>query len=175
MVDDVDGVTVDGRAKPFASIHPDTFSRLRVYSQPAALLTVENYASFNRYVREIDDGVLVVYVGGFPSAAVVDLLVRLLTVLDGAVPFFHWGDIDPGGLRIFRFLEETLPRPPVPHQMDYSLAQSKGRPGPSDASLTTIAASSSAIADVAERLCQGGDIRYLEQEALDPVSPLISR
>ena len=95
--------------------------------------------------------------------------------MDGCVPFLHWGDIDPGGLRIFRFLEETLPRAPLPHQMDYALAQAKGRPGIPDASLTSIARSSSAIADVAERLCQGGDIRYLEQEALDPVSPLISQ
>jgi hypothetical protein len=31
---------------------------------PTAILTIENYASFNRQVREIEDGSLVVYTGG---------------------------------------------------------------------------------------------------------------
>jgi hypothetical protein len=75
-------------------------------------------------------------------------------------------------MKLFGYLPETLPRPPVPHQMDYSLAQAKGRPGPADASLTTIATSSSAVAALAERLCREGDTRHLEREALDPVSPL---
>nr|WP_283809570.1 hypothetical protein [Bradyrhizobium manausense] len=31
-------------------------------------MTVENYASFNRQVREIEDGSLVMYTGGFPTS-----------------------------------------------------------------------------------------------------------
>lgn len=83
-------------------------------------------------------------------------------------------DIDLGGVRIFRFLEETLPRPPMPHQMDYELAQSKGHPGSADGSLSAIAISSSAVSALAERLSRANDIRHLEQEALDPVSPRVA-
>ena len=55
-----------------------------------------------------------VYTGGFASTGVVDLLKSILALVSPSVPFFHWGDIDPGGLRIFRFLEETLRALPFP-------------------------------------------------------------
>ncbi|WP_283807332.1 Wadjet anti-phage system protein JetD domain-containing protein [Bradyrhizobium sp. Tv2a-2] len=64
------GRLIDGRAKPFASIHPETLSQLSILERPMAVLTIENYASFNRQVREIEDGSLVVYIGGFPAAGV---------------------------------------------------------------------------------------------------------
>jgi hypothetical protein len=145
---------------------------LRLTSQPTALLTIENYATFNRYVREINDGALIVYTGGFASVGVVDFLKSLLAMLDSAVPFFHWGDIDPGGLRIFRFLEENLPRPPRPHLMTRALAEAHGRPAARDATLAAIAKTSSAVAELAAWLATGETIKHLEQEALDPSSPL---
>jgi len=46
---------------------------------------------------------------GVPSAAVTDLLKRLSKEIDD-VPFLHWGDIDVGGLRIFRYVEEMIAR-----------------------------------------------------------------
>jgi Uncharacterized protein conserved in bacteria C-term(DUF2220) len=110
FAEDREGILVHGRAVPFASFHPEMLHLLKLCGRPTALLTIENYASFNRYVREIDDGALVVYTGGFASVGVVELLKSLLTMADPAVPFFHWGDIDPWGLRIFRFLEEALSR-----------------------------------------------------------------
>jgi hypothetical protein len=45
-------------------------SLIKLCGQPAALLTIENYASFNRHVREINDGALVLYTGGFASTGV---------------------------------------------------------------------------------------------------------
>lgn len=172
LVADHDGVLVHGRAKPFASVHPDLFPLLRVCGNPSALLTIENYASFNRYVREIEDGTLVVYTGGFASAGVIELLTRLLNTVDGSIPFFHWGDIDPGGLRIFRFLEETLPRAPLPHLMTRDLAMTKGRPGTRDPSLAAIASTNSGLSDLARWLAQDASARHLEQEALNPASPI---
>jgi hypothetical protein len=67
VVEDKAGVLVHGRAVPFASIHPEMLPLLGLCGHPTALLTIENYASFNRQVREIDDGALVVYTGGFAS------------------------------------------------------------------------------------------------------------
>jgi hypothetical protein len=37
-----------------------------------AILTIENYASFNRQVREIEDGSLVVYTGWLGDAHLID-------------------------------------------------------------------------------------------------------
>jgi len=165
------GILVDGRGKPFASIHPEMLPFLRFSGIPSYILTIENYASFNRHVRELEDDGLVFYTGGFASAGVVSLLTWTLNNLDDAMPFFHWGDVDPGGLRIFRYLEEILPRPPQPHLMNRVLAEANGKTAPPDASLSSIGQSSSAIAELAQWLARGDTIRHLEQEALNPVSP----
>lgn len=169
------GRLVDGRAKPFASIHPEMFSQLSVLETPTAILTIENYASFNRQVREIEDGSLVVYTGGFPAAGVVELLSKVLRAVPAHVPFLHWGDVDAGGVRIFRYLEENLPRGPRPHLMTKELAEKSGQPADADPSLASIARSDSAVRDVAEWLAFGSDVRHLEQEALDPRSALAAR
>ena len=68
------GVLVDGRIKPFASIHPELLPLLRLSGKPSLILTIENYATFNRYVREINDSGLVLYTGGFASAGVIEIL-----------------------------------------------------------------------------------------------------
>jgi Uncharacterized protein conserved in bacteria C-term(DUF2220)/Uncharacterized protein conserved in bacteria N-term (DUF3322) len=166
------GRLIDGNVKPFASVHPDMLPQLSVLETPAAILTIENFASFNRQVREIEDGSLVVYTGGFPAAGVVELLSKVLRALPSDVPFFHWGDIDSGGLRIFRYLEESLPRGPLPHQMTRELANSYGQPADPDASLASITKSNSAVGGLAEWLAFGTNVRHLEQEALEPQSPI---
>ncbi len=175
VAEDENGVLVDGRASPFASFHPEMLPLVRLKSQPVAVVTIENYASFNRYVREIDDDALVVYTGGFASTGAVALLKLILTMLPPTVPFFHWGDIDPGGLRIFRFLEERLPRAPKPHLMCRSLAERMGRPAARDPSLSSISKTDSALASLAAWLACGEQIKHLEQEALDPISPMKNR
>ena len=166
-------ILVDCSAKPFASIHPEMLSWLKLTEAPMAILTIENFASFNRQVREIDDGCLVVYTGGFPSAGVIDLLSQILHWAPADVPFFHWGDIDAGGLRIFRYLEESLSRGPQPHQMTRELAEAFGHTADPDVSLGSIARSESAVRELADWLAFGTDVRHLEQEALDPQSPAI--
>lgn len=172
---DAAGILVDGRATPFASFHSELQPLIRLSGRPSAVLTIENYASFNRYVREIDEGTLVLYTGGFASLGVIELLKTILEKIGPEVPFFHRGDIDPGGLRIFRFLEETLPRAPIPFRMDQTLAETHGRPAARDPTLGAIAKSNSALAALAAWLSQGEEIRHLEQEALDPVSPLTNQ
>lgn len=171
LIEDAQGVLINGRAKPFVSIHPEMLPLLKLAGRPALLLTIENFASFNRYVREIDDEALVIYTGGFASAGVIELLKSVLARLDRSISFYHWGDIDPGGLRIFRFLEEALPRSPQPHLMSRSLAEALGKPATPDRTLGTIAKSDSALAELADWLARGNAIRHLEQEALDPISP----
>ncbi len=168
------GCLVDGRAKPFVSIHPEMLPQLSVLERPTVVLTIENYASFNRQVREIEDGSLVVYIGGFPAAGVIDLLSKVLTVVPADVPFLHWGDVDAGGVRIFRYLEESLPRGPRPHLMTRELAETAGQPADADPTLAAIARSDSAARDLAEWLAFGSDVRHLEQEALDPATPSLA-
>ena len=114
------------------------------------------------------------YTGGFPAAGVVELLSKILTVLPAEVPFLHWGDVDAGGVRIFRYLEENLPRGPRPHLMTKELAGGSGQPAEADPSLASIARSDSAVRELAEWLAFGSDVRHLEQEALDPAIPSLA-
>lgn len=165
-------ILVDCLAPPFASVHPEMRAHMKLITPPTHLLTIENYTSFNRYVREIDDGSLVVYTGGFASAGTIDILRSLISYLDTSIPILHWGDIDPGGLRIFRFLEEVLPRPPKPHLMQRQLAETYGKPAAADPTLAPISKSDSAIAGLAAWLLAGPNVRHLEQEALSPRSPI---
>jgi hypothetical protein len=174
VAEDSRGVLVDGRTGPFASVHPELLPLLRLSGSPSYILTIENYASFNRHVREIEDGGLIVYTGGFASVGVIEILKWLLNDLDRAIPFFHWGDVDPGGLRIFRYLEETLPRPPRPHLMERSLAIAHGKSAAVDPTLIAISKSESAIANLAAWLAAGDDVKHLEQEAVDPAMPPIN-
>lgn len=169
--EDAHGTLTDGRSRPFASFHPEAISSLRLVARPRYILSIENYASFNRYVREIDDDGLVLYTGGFPSAGVVSVLTWIVEHTDATVPLYHWGDIDPGGLRIFRFLEEALARTLRPHLMDKPLAEKNGRIAQPDAALNSIAQSTSAVASLAAWLSKGSDVKHLEQEAIAPAPP----
>ena len=98
-----------------------------------------------------------------------DLLKRLSKEIDD-VPFLHWGDIDVGGLRIFRYVEEMVARRLWPHLMTRELVEQYGRPRQPDDKLGPIAKSKSALADLARWLAYGPNPHSLEQEALDPVS-----
>lgn len=173
LIENAQCVIVDGRGRPFASVHPEMLLSLKLASAPSYILTIENYASFNRHVRELDDGGLVIYTGGFASAGVIALLKGVLDRADKEVPFYHWGDVDPGGLRIFRYLEEALPRRPRPHLMSRELAEAHGKPAEPDPSLASIALASSAVAPLAKWLARGEGIRHLEQEAINPLTPVV--
>ncbi len=92
--------------EPYIGTAPEMTAHLGVTTAPDWLLTVENLASFNRQVREAPGGGIVVYTGGFPS----DSTLVAITALARATtcPIYHWGDIDPGGIKIAYRIERAL-------------------------------------------------------------------
>lgn len=72
-----------------------------------AVVTIENLTSFSEFVAQRQPSVLAVYTGGFASPTVIALL-RALRAKRPALPFFHWGDLDVGGLRILAHLRQQL-------------------------------------------------------------------
>jgi hypothetical protein len=56
--------------------------------------------------------------------------------------------------------------------MNRRLVEAHGRDAARDPTLVSIARSNSAVAALAAWLAEGPDIKHLEQEALDPISPL---
>jgi hypothetical protein len=152
---------------PYAGVPPELAGQVEPTVSMRSLLTIENLESFNRHVRECrGDEDVVVYTGGFPSGAVTTLLRRLVGL--SATKLWHWGDIDPGGLRIARHLETSLGKSVTPHLMSIELASLHGRK-PDPGQLAPRIPEESAFHGLAEflRTDQG---RWLEQEVIDPVA-----
>ncbi|MGE0131942.1 MAG: Wadjet anti-phage system protein JetD domain-containing protein [Blastocatellales bacterium] len=72
-----------------------------------AIVTVENLTSFSEFVVAKPASALAIFTGGFASPTVVSLLQNIRGVHPG-LPFYHWGDLDVGGLRILAHLRKHL-------------------------------------------------------------------
>jgi Uncharacterized protein conserved in bacteria C-term(DUF2220) len=72
-----------------------------------AAVTVENITSFSELAGVKPPSVLAIYTGGFASPTVIALL-RAIRAKRPDLPFFHWGDMDVGGLRILAHLRKNV-------------------------------------------------------------------
>jgi hypothetical protein len=161
------------RAAPlYLGIAPNEAERIRFRKEPAYLLTIENYASFNRHVIEADQGRMgvTIYVGGYPSLGTQNALRILAGKLSTTVPFFHWSDIDADGTWIFRTIEKAIGRLLHPHLMSPEIAERFGRSANVKAGVRE-SSPHSGIATLVQYLARDG-AKTLEQEELDPVLPL---
>lgn len=157
---------------PFVGVPVEEAHRLRIVDSPPYMLTIENYASFVRHVREVSlrDGAVAIFSGGFPSRQALSAIASLAGEV--RAPVFHWGDMDAGGVRIFRHLELELQKRGVelrPHLMGAKLLRKVGvgraegtRPIFGNLSGSAVEELGTLIA--AERLVH-------EQEELTPVAP----
>jgi hypothetical protein len=68
---------------------------------------VENATSFHELLALRPPDVLALYIGGFASPAALALLHAVCAAVPAAV-LYHWGDLDPGGLRILAHLRGSL-------------------------------------------------------------------
>ena len=155
----------------YLGIPPKEADRLRFRRMPAYLLTIENYASFNRHILEADQAGtgVTIFVGGYPSLATQSALRILVSKLPESVPLFHWSDIDVAGTWIFLTIEKAIGRKLKPHLMSPALAERFGRPrnGKSD---IRDCPPDSGIAALVEYLARENG-KTVEQEELDPKLP----
>jgi hypothetical protein len=168
-------MSVAGQRLPDLAYHgfpPEEAALVQLAARVDYVLTIENYVSFVRHVREVnaDRSALVLYTGGFPARTHLREIVRLTKA--AAVPAFHWGDMDAGGVRIFRQLEEALAAQGVPlrpHLMDPCLLREHGTASKSQRRLAPGACPDSAIAELWDAVA-GHGLGY-EQESLAPARP----
>ena len=85
--------------RPYLGLPPGAVDGLRFRCEPAYLLTIENYASFNRHIAEADPqrSGATVYVGGYPSLGTQEALRKLSAKLSGDTPLFHCPTSTPTG------------------------------------------------------------------------------
>jgi DNA-binding transcriptional ArsR family regulator len=168
-------LTLDGQTLPelpFVGLPTECAGIVDLRQRPGYVLMIENYASFVRHVREVsrtDDG-LVIYSGGFPSHPTLRAIARLAAQAEA--PTFHWGDMDAGGVRIFRHIERHLAPLGVtlrPHMMDADLLRRTGTVA-TGAPDVVGDMTGSAVSDLARAIRETGLVH--EQEEFSPRSPL---
>ena len=88
--------------------------------QAKRVLLVENKTNFHYLTRDgLPPDMLLIYLGGFPGPRKRLLLAKIYDFCRSQrVSFWHWGDIDWGGFRIFMFLRENVMPSLCPVYMD---------------------------------------------------------
>lgn len=157
---------LDYHAIPFHQI-----DALKVSDDIEYVLTIENMTSFHRHALEINLATrngLVLYTGGQPSTAFKEFYRQLVTRFDPKVPFYHWSDIDVGGLEITNTLLGLNPNLRL-HLMDVELVENHGVPTRS-LSISVENFYDSVLEPLA-RFLSRAETKTLEQEKIDPVHP----
>ncbi|MCX7515063.1 Wadjet anti-phage system protein JetD domain-containing protein [Frateuria hangzhouensis] len=155
---------------------------VRTVTTPArCLLTIENLATFHDATLAAGaQEVLLLYTGGMPSPAWRKAYARILEGLAPALPVYHWGDIDEGGLRIAAVLAATAHtagrrlRPWRMSPADIPPAAARHATTPTASSLAAMrrAAARAGWQDLADALQHRP--MQLEQESIDPSFPDMS-
>lgn len=86
-----------------------------------AVVTVENKTSFYQYIKEITSNHLVLYLGGYhnsPRREILQKLYNYLITVNKQIHFYHWGDMDLGGITIWNDLKDKTGIPFQPIYMD---------------------------------------------------------
>lgn len=168
---ELDGSSISA-SLPYVGLPPAEVDRIVFLREPEYILTVENFASFNRHVTDADSDRrgLTIYTGGYPSIAAQAALKRLGSIISDEVPFYHWSDIDPDGVMIFRTVELALNRPLLPHLMNIDLVERHGETPKQATRLKLSELGGSAIEKLAHYMA-GSGYKVMEQEELDPEIP----
>jgi hypothetical protein len=159
-----------GGIAPFVGVPPQAIQGVSFETFPEYVLTIENLASFNRHAAEIIDQGLVLYSAGFPAPGVAGFLRLLDASLPANIPFFHWGDIDEGGLKIFDYIQGLIGRPLQQHLMTEDLLVQRGqpRPGLRIDEVRRSAEKGTLISNLAKAMVEMDPPKILEQENVDP-------
>lgn len=140
--------------------------------RPDYVLTIENLVSFHRHAVEVnhDRRGLVLFSSGQASWTFMAFYRRLVSELGAEVPFFHWSDIDAGGLEITKTIMNANPAV-LPHLMSLDLLRKHGvrtsAPVKDEGKFA-----GTWMEEIAGQLAVPGSLT-LEQELLDPLPPVV--
>lgn len=163
-------------ADPYLAIPLDNIMSIKLNSEPAYILFIENLASFERYARSINDGGLIIYTGGFPPNHWIRVVNTLKHQLSDICEVYHWGDIDVGGYKILSYLERSLAMNITPYRMLGNEGSEKERIILLDDLINSLNCEGSKISKFKEKIINLKTLNHeqywVEQESLDPISPL---
>lgn len=125
------GAVIDTSFMEYGTIlNAQTLVHARPVSMDAVrkVMTVENKANYESAVY--DREILYIFVHGFPSPKERIFLQQLNDIVKPGTEFYHWGDMDYGGIRIFQFIKEKIFPDVQPYGMnreDYIRAMEENR------------------------------------------------
>lgn len=91
------------------------------------VITIENKANYESMIY--DPATLYIYTHGFFSPSERNFLKKLAQILPEHVRYYHWGDMDYGGIRIFQFIYKNVFPKLEPLYMDRAAYESACRAG----------------------------------------------
>lgn len=156
----------------YIGVPPDAIDAIEFFEAPDYVMTIENLASFNRHTREITDKGLIIYSAGFLGPNTASVL-RMVDCALTDVNFYHWGDIDVGGLVIASHVQSVITKKLQLHLMTTEILDERGK------TVDKISArrlsgkiKNDEISRLAHGLLLNSPPKIVEQETLDPLSPL---
>ena len=167
-----DALKIDGTGNVFIGLPWAAVQRAMLAHAVEYVITIENPTSFWRYCTEVAGNYLALLTDGFPARDVLSGMIHLVKVARevAAVPVYHWGDIDAGGVRIAAHLEDAFGVQIELHEMKIELAVKLGTPLQSRKGLDRLAERPGEIGELARWLSRD-QAKALEQEELDPRMP----
>ena len=106
-IEAINGKTVTADFPPCIGVWADSVKQLHLESPVTVITTIENQATFMRYVvQEKQPDELVIYTAGIPSPALLKFYYLVINMAPH-VTLRHWGDIDVGGFIILNILEKN--------------------------------------------------------------------
>jgi hypothetical protein len=116
------GRTIDGSwSVPWIALTQETVRDMVIEDvQAKTLISFENLTALEEAVRQgLPPHSVGVFSGGFPSQLELDFMLAMCA--SGIEEAWHWGDLDLGGIRIFRHIAKKLPVPLTPWRMEPGL------------------------------------------------------
>lgn len=80
------------------------------------IYVIENKANYEK--KQFQKGELYIFCHGFFSPKEVQFLKKITEIADEGVQYYHWGDMDYGGIRIFQFNKAKVFPQLMPYRMD---------------------------------------------------------
>lgn len=112
------GIIIDTKDNIYGTIiNAQTLEHAAPVAVPAVkrIVTIENKANYES--MEYEENTLYIFCHGFFSPKEIKFLRVLLQIAEEDTEYYHWGDMDYGGIRIFQFNKKNLFPALKPYQM----------------------------------------------------------
>ncbi|MBO5031124.1 MAG: DUF2399 domain-containing protein [Lachnospiraceae bacterium] len=116
---DVGSGAIDTTTQIYGTVlNAQSLSHIKLISLKSTrrIITIENQANYEQ--MQFDSDVLYIYTHGFFSPKERRFLEQIEAMADASTEFFHWSDLDYGGIRIYQFIQQNIFKRVKPYMMD---------------------------------------------------------